>query len=488
MKNILTLTLSVLITVLAACGGGTSNAPPVNNAPPPVGGIGRTGLISLGPISTFGSVVVNGIRYDTSNATFTIDDAPGSESDLSVGQIVTVRGSIDDNLENAEADEVSFDDNVEGPVQSIDLTLDQLVVMGQLVLVGPDTSFDDSISPASLEGLSVGDIVEVSGLVAADGSISATRIELKPVGSDFEVHGTVSNLNPGGNMLFSINALVVDYSTATLDNFPGGQISEGDFVEAKGSLLNAAGRLVATSVELETVGIIGDEGERVEVEGFITRFVSAQDFDVSGVPITTNGATQFEGGTAADLGLNIKVEVEGDLDANNLLVAEKVDIRRARAVRATALLDSVDAANNSMIMLGITVSVDELTRLEDGSNAAVRPLTVSDLNAGDYLEVRGDEFPAGSGQILAGRIKREDPEVDTILQGFVESVTGTDITILGVTIDTSSAIVFRDVDDSVLTSAQFFALAGINSLVKATGTESLPTTITATEVELEFEN
>ena len=488
MKNILTFVLSVLIVVLAACGGGSSNAPPANNAPPPVGGIGRTGLISLGPITTFGSVVVNGVRYDTSGATFTIDDSPGSESDLSVGQIITVKGSIDDNLENAEADEVSFDDNVEGPIQSIDLALSQLVVLGQLVLVGPDTSFDDSISPASLEGLSVGDIVEVSGLVAADGSISATRIELKPVGLEFEVHGTVSNLNPGGNLLFSINALVVDYSTATLDNFPGGQITEGDFVEAKGNLLNASGQLVAISVELENMGVVGDVGTRMEIEGFITRFVSAQDFDVAATPVTTNSATQFEGGTAADLGLNIKVEVEGDIDANNILVAEKVDIRRARAVRATALLDSVDAANDSMVMLGITVNVDELTRLEDGSNADVRPLTVNDLNAGDYLEVRGDEFPAGSGQILAGRVKREDPEVETILQGFVESVNGSDIIILGVTIDTSSAVIFRDVDDSVLTSAQFFALVGVNSLVKANGVESSATTITASELELEFEN
>ena len=36
-----------------------------------------------------------------------------------------------------------------------------------LVLIGADTSFDDNISPASLDGLSVGEIVEVSGFFTA---------------------------------------------------------------------------------------------------------------------------------------------------------------------------------------------------------------------------------------------------------------------------------------------------------------------------------
>ena len=56
------------------------------------------------------------------------------------------------------------------------------------------------------------------------------------------------------------------------------------------------------------------------------------------------------------VGLN--VEVEGDIDANDILVATKVDIRRAKAVRATAVIDSVDGANDSIVLLGITVNVE----------------------------------------------------------------------------------------------------------------------------------
>ncbi|MEQ9560939.1 MAG: DUF5666 domain-containing protein [Woeseiaceae bacterium] len=485
MKTLSTILTTLSVLLLAACGGSSNDDSPGNNAPPTVGGIGRTG-VAFGSISTFGSVVVNGVRYDTSSATVTVDDSPGSESDLRVGQVVLIKGEVDSNQTTGTADEIRFDENVKGPVQSINAAASQLVVMGQTVFVGPDTSFDDNIQPASLDGLVAGDIVEVSGLTMADGSIAATRIEKKPVGTAFEVRGLVSSLD-SANSRFSINALVVDYSAAVLDNFPGGQISNGDFVEAKGTALDGNGALTASRVEFEDGAISGVSGDYVEIEGFITRFVSAQDFDVNGVGVITNGSTVFEGGVAADLGLNVKVEVEGTLNANSVIVAEKVDIRRAKTVRVTALVDSVNSAGNSLVMLGITFSVDALTRLEDKSDADIEPLTIGDLNVGDYLEIRGSEFPAGSGQVVAAILEREDVDSRTILQGFVETAADPTFTILGVTVTTNGSTVFRDTDDSTISAAEFFSRLSAGSLVKARGTETSSTAITADEVEFELE-
>ncbi len=409
MKNIKLIILGFILAFAAGCGGSDGGTPIVNPpAPPPVGGIGRTG-IAMGPISTFGSVVVNGVRYDTSSAVFTVNGLSGSQDDLSVGQVITVSGTIDDNGIDGDADEVNFDDNVKGPIQSIDLALSQIVVLGQTVLINSETSFDDSISPASIDGIRISDIVEVSGLVDAAGRITATRIELKPAGTEFEVLGIVSG-HDMANFLFNINNLVVDYNGATLDNFSGGQISDGDLVEAKGMSLNIDGELDARRVELKNAIPDVADGVHVEIQGFITRFASAQDFDITGLPVTTTASTVYEGGIEGDLALNIKVEVEGDVNSSGVLVATKVDIRRAKAVRATANVDSVNAAANSLVMLGISVSVDALTRLEDKSSADVRPLTLAEINAGDYVEVRGSEFPAGSGDILATILERDDAD------------------------------------------------------------------------------
>ena len=478
--------IALTLAFVIGCSGGSnsdSDTPPP--PPPPVNGISGIG-VAVGPISTFGSIVVNGVPYDTAGATFTIDGSPAIESDLSVGQMVLVRGTIDSELSTGTATSVVSDDSVKGPIESIDAVLNQLTVLGQLVLIGADTSFDDNISPASLDGLSVGEIVEVSGFFTADGRIAASRIEKKAAGTPFEVHGTVSGLD-AVTTVFSINDLVVNYSAASLDDFPNGEISEGDFVEAKGPSLNSNGELAATIVELENFGVIGDEGTHVEIEGFITRFVSSTDFDVSGLPVTTDNGTVFEGGVAGDLGLNIKVEVEGELDANGVLVADKVEIRRSKAVRSTAVVDSVDASSDSLVMLTITFTTDSLTRFEDKTDIDVSPLTINDINAGDYLEIRGTEFPAASGQVLATILEREDLDSRTELQGFVSSVAApSSLTILGVTIDTGAAV-FRDVNDSVISASEFFNLVDVDTLVKATGTETGDATIVATEVELESE-
>jgi len=478
----------MLISGLTACGGGGGAAPaptPPPPAPPPTGGISGNG-IAIGPINTFGSIVVNGVHYDTSTATFTIDGSAAIESDLKVGDVVFLTGTIDSNGTTGTADTVISDDSVKGPIDSIDLVASQLVVLGQTVLVRPETSFDDTLTPASIDGLSVGMIIEVSGQIDANGNVLATRIEPKPPGTQFEVHGTVSAHN-AATFMFSLNNLVVDYSGAMLNDFPAGVINDGDFVEAKGAGLGATGELIATIVELENNAISGDDGTHVEIEGFITRFVSATDFDVSGNPVTTNGTTVFEGGVAGDLGLNIKVEVEGALDANGLLVADKVDIRRSKAVRSVALVDSVDAAAGSLVMLGITFTTDALTRFEDKSSADVRPLTINDLNTGDYLEIRGAEFPSGSGQVLATILERDDVDTRTELQGFVTTVAQPSLTILGVTITTDGATVFRDINNVAISATDFFNQVAPDSLVKARGTETGDTTILAEEVQFELE-
>lgn len=474
---------------IAACGGGSSGNGPVL-APPgggPIGGITRTGrAFAVGPVTNFGSVVVNGVTYDTSSAAFTVDGNVATQADLAVGDVVFIQGSIDDNNLNASASSISFDDNVEGPVSSVDNVNRSIVVLGQTVFVTADTSFDDSC-PATLDGLLTVPAVEVSGLVSSDGSVSATRIECKPALGELEVTGVVSSLN---GSTFMINALVVDYTSvpAVLDNFPSGSISEGDPVEAKGISLGSNGELLATRVEFKGAGFGQNEGDHIEVEGFITRFVSATDFDVSGIPVTSGSSTIFEDGTAADLGLNVKVEVEGEFDAGGVLVATKIQIKRAKSVRVTALIDSV--ATDSFVLLGITIRTDALTRFEDKSNQDRDPLTIGDLAAGNYVEIRGQELPAGSGEILATILEREDVDSETILQGFVQAggVARPTLTVLDVTIETNALTVFRDEADAVIANADdFWAQVTEGTLVKAKGLESSSQTIVAEEVELELE-
>ena len=481
---------------IAACGGGgggSSAAPPPTASPPPppppppTGGIVRTGIaFAVGPITGFGSVIVNGISYDTSGATVLKDGSAASQDDLAVGQVIVIQGTIDDDNTNAAAETIVFEDNVEGPVQSVDDANDILIVLGQTVRLGPGTSVDDSC-PAALADFLAVPAVEVSGSVRADGSIDATRVECRSaLPLEFEVTGAVSNLDATAST-FNINDLVVDFALASIDNFPGGSISNGDPVEAKGgTTLGPGGELVATRVEYKGARFAENEGDHAEIEGFITRFASATDFDVAGIPVTTSDETQFEGGTAADLGLNLKVEAEGEFDSAGILNATKIDIKTSTNVRVTGLIDAVEG--DVVTVLGISINTDPLTtRFEDKTDADVDPLRVGNLAVNDYIEARGQELPPG--EISAFIVERDDADPRTELRGFVESggVDRPTLTVLGVTIETNSGTVFRDATGAVLGADAFWDAVSEGSLVNVDGSESAATTILAEEVELEME-
>jgi hypothetical protein len=497
--------LIVAILTAAGCGGssggGDSVSPPPPPPPPPSGGIIRTGVaVGAGPITGFGSIIVNGITYDTSGATFTRDDNPSTQEDFKVGETVIVKGTIDDDNTNAVAESVELDELVKGPVSAV--AGSQITAMGQTINAGASTSIDNNCN-ASLADLSplLGVFaVEVYGAADGAGVITATRIECKTaadfVNDEFEVNGIVSSHN-AGNMTFMINGLEVDYSGAlSIDNFPGGQINDGDPVEAEGPPGNfddtgATPLLSATKVEYKGGALGGDEGDHYEVEGFITDFASAMQFNLKVgtlvIAVTTTGSTVYEGGSATDLGNNLKIEAEGELDADNNLVATKIEIKTSTNVRVVGLVDGVQG--DVITILGIPVNTNVTTTRFEDKRDDVDPFRVGDIVTGDFVEARGQEQPEG--EITAFLIERDDADPDSELRGFVEDgsvVTFEQFVILGVTIDATSVSAYRDENNVPITAQAFWSAVGTGGvIVDVKGTETGDTALQASELELEME-
>ncbi len=459
---------------LVACGGGGDSVAGIDG----LGNPGRSAVVSKGTITGFGSVIVNGVTYDTSNATFDIDGVAGAESDLAVGQVVTIRGTTDANGNDPRADEVIYADLVEGPVESVNVAAASFVVLGQTVLTNGDTAFEDDFNPRSIAGVSPGDIVEVSGFPNGNGEILATYVDLEDSPGDFEVTGIVANLD-GGNLTFEINGLVIDYSGASLSDFPNGAPENGQRVEAEGNLDSGSGRFVATSVEFEGDDDLGaSSGDDVEIEGLITRFVSATDFDVNGTPVTTNASTSFSDGSAADLALNVAVEVEGEVNSSGVVVADSIDFEQEGTLELRGAVEST--TTNSVTLLGVTATVTASTAFDDQSGSAMSPFGLSDLNVGDYVEVRG--FDDGGTLTLTGLV-REDDTGDSGLQGPVTAVNDPDFTALGVTVTTTVDTGFQDADENDIDAATFFSTA-LNETVEVEG-DYAGGVLTADEVEIQ---
>lgn len=495
--------LLVAVMTAAGCGGssggdGVSPPPP----PPPLGGIIRTGVaVSAGPITGFGSVIVNGVRYETTNdTTFTRDDNPSSQEDFKVGETVIVKGTIDDDNSNAVAETVELDELVKGPVSAS--AGSELTVMGQTVLVDAGTSIDNvcGISQDNVTPMLDAFAVEVFGLVDSAGVISATRIECKVaadfIDDEFEVNGVVSNHN-AGDMTFMINGLQVDYSSAaSIDDLPGGQINDGDPVEAKGPPANYDDRsaipvLTATRVEYKGNRLDGNEGDHFEVDGFISDFVSASEFNLRVgtlvIGVTTTGSTDYEGGSAADLGNNLKVEIEGELNSSDVVLATRIDIKTSTNVRVAGLVDGV--AGDVVTILGVAVNTGlTTTRFEDKRDGR-DPFRISDIVAGDYVEARGQEQPEG--EITAFLVERDQDNGVTELRGFVEDgsvVPFEQFVILGVTVDATSVSSYRDQGEASITADAFWSAVGTGGvLVDVNGTETVDSELQASELQLEME-
>lgn len=306
---------ALVLLVCAACGTGSSG-------PSAGGGVGGTG-ISYGKITGFGSVFVNGIEFDSTNAAITLDGATGSEDDLLIGMVVTVRGEIASTTAGT-ADSIKFDDNVEGPIDFIEAASNLFSVLDIPVLVEGETLFTDGKDLTTLEA---GNVVEVSGFTDSSGTVHATLVRYKtesfiPDSGEIEVKGLISDL---GADMFSLGSVKVNYATAEIENVPGGALSEGLYVEVRSAHGFEGDTLIASRIEGIETALSTEEGDELQVEGFVTAVDSATDFEISGQPVRISPQTQFENGAAGDIALNVRLEAEGQLDASGVLIADEVE-------------------------------------------------------------------------------------------------------------------------------------------------------------------
>jgi len=498
--------LALCALTLSACGGGGGGGanppPPPPPPPPPSGGIVRTGVaIAVGEITGFGSIIVNGVRYDTTGTAFIRDDNPSQEDLFKLGHMVVIKGTIDDDNTNAKADTAEVEETVEAPATDVDTGLNTFRVLGQDVQYRlGETLIDDNCGTTSdisvLPGFAA---VEVFGPYSDTGVIQATRIECKALVDDYEINGVVSNHDANAKT-FNINALQVDYSVAAVNDFPtAGMINDGDPVEVKGGkdFTDGTPPVFRPTVKVEFKGnrFGENEGDHLEIEGFITDLATDPvSFKVIGITVTTDTNTTYEGGTAGQLVNNLKVEVEGEWTSENSILATKIEFKNAKNVRVAGLVDSFDGDLGTFVILGINVTTNELVTRFDDKTGEFDPFRVANMDVGNYVEARGQEPRAGEpGDLAALIVERDNKDItDTELRGFIDSggvnQTGNTLTILGVTVDVSTAILRDSSGLPFANRDDFWAAVDVGTLIDVNGTETDVKAMRADEVKIEAED
>jgi hypothetical protein len=462
--------------VLLSCGGGGGDTALSGINGGGIAGINGGG-IAVGPVTGFGSVFVNGIEFSTTSSTITVEGASASESQLKIGQMVEVRGTINASAGTGSATSIAANDQYEGPVQSIDVPGLSFTLLGNVVRVTGATVFDNRFATPALAGLAVGQWVEVNGLRNSAGEVVATRIEPRAASGEIELNGTISLLDTTART-FRLGNSSVNYASAPTVT---GTLANGACAEVKGTTFSGTS-LTATRVEVKNCTVSSSNNDSGEIEGFVTRFASATDFDVGTQKVTTTATTSYSGGVAGDLVLNKRIEVEGTFNASSILVASKIAFKTDTTTRFQGTVDALNATNKTLTIFGVTISTSSATSYEDDSSANARPFGFAQLRTGDYLELRGAE---GTAPLTAAATIVERRNLDTRreLQSTARNAVLPNFTLVGVTVTTTGATEFRDLNGTTITQAQFFSQAPGRG-VKVRGTFN-GTAFAATRAELE---
>jgi len=483
---------------MTSCGGGVGTTAG--------GGSGGTGI---GPVAGFGSVIVNGVRYDDTgidNTNF-FDGRGRTKAGLMAGMMVAITGTI--NGASRTADNITVLRHVDGPMDDngVDLATNGLKVLGQDILVDTSTVFGNGVTNLAdlrtLQGANVNHPeLEVHGSADNNGVIRSTFIHVwsgdRIAGRDVQVRGTVAGLATAAKTL-SIGRKTVDFSGVP-GGLPAGVIA-GSFVEAKGTLRPSDNVLLAVFVKLEDATGGQPSGSRTEVEGYVnfvlTPNASFELIGPNGVQTVTwtTGTTVFTGGTGADIRAGVKVEVEGTRKAGGALAATKIAIRRGSNIKFETTVTNPQPS--SLTLFGITVKVNALTRYKDSSSIDLKTFGQANIRAGDALDVSASlDNTTVPASIIATRVERVDAIAGDrhILQGRVGNPTTLPtLTLMGVTvITTATGTVFLQADGTPFPGATpvdrqiafFIAVTPGQTIVKARGQFSLGGFL-ANEIQIE---
>jgi hypothetical protein len=327
-NNTIHLSLGFMALLLAACGSGPKTAG--------IEGSGvvtpASGVVAIGAITQFGSIFVNGTEYALTGANIQIDGQMAAESDLKLGQVVTVIAS-DTTARTAKSVAVSI--AVAGLISAVDPTNNRFTVLGQTIAIDAATQIAGKIDAQALGGLAVGNDVEITGFADSSAALFARSIQPRRQATPLRVTGRVTHLDSATHRM-QINGETVDYTTASLTGFSGHSLDSAT-VQISGDLVDSSGALHATTVAYVDARIPGAAGDKADLQGWVTRFVSETDFDVDGHPMTTTTATVMEGPWDKNVSvvrLDAFVHVTGTVIAGGVVQASEITTNNSIALGA----------------------------------------------------------------------------------------------------------------------------------------------------------
>lgn len=375
--------------LLVACGGGGGGD---GAAAATTSTLAKT---TTGTISGFGSVIVNGVRFDDSSAIVVgDDDAASSNGELKLGMEVEIQSDKDSN----QASRIAYGSALLGPVNSVNTGTSTLVVLGQTVRVNSSTVFGTDLV-GGLSAVKVGSVVNVHGLFdASTGTTVATRVDVTPNAPVYRLRGLVSKLDTTA-MTLNLGGQPVSYKALSATDAPQG-LANGKVFRAKLDTTQVNGYWVAR--RLKSAEPHEENQHEADKSGFITEFTSATSFKVNGMTVDASKASFPDGKDSLKLGT--RVEIQGTV-VNGVLVATKVEVEseqkeRDRGFELHGAISALNTTAKTFVLRTVMVSYSGTVTYQGG--------TAADLTGPKAAKVEVKGVMSADGTVLnATRIQFE---------------------------------------------------------------------------------
>ena len=405
----------LMLAVLSGCSGGESGT-----------GV-QPEQTTVGEITGFGSIIVNGIHFETDQIELieVDDDDTAVETDLEVGMVVRVIGTVSADGTTGVARQVLMSTAVEGLVFQNNFGVDQTInVMGQTINITNDTHFNSSIvAIAGFDDLVANQTsVEVHGYTDGLGEFFATMVNVvqnNGVAPEVKLLGRIQNLARVDDLSgsFDIGGISVDYIVNNPTSFDDGlqalDLVNDMYIEVESENYTGTGDVLAT--EIESADLNESEGSGYELEGIVTDItnIGINEFSLNGQRVLFDPMTVvFEGGDVSDIQLDTELEVEG-VYSNGALQAHEISFHVESDMELTGIVDSVISGDTLRIldsdtMTLIDITVNELTSYEDEVDETNQYFSFDDITQGMNLKVKY-YVDVDSMQNIATQVDRTGP-------------------------------------------------------------------------------
>jgi len=458
--KVYSLILILMLYLLTGCGGIRGSGGTIEEEPTT-----KTNKIFKGKVSQINSstqeIIVNGVEISLNGAQIYRNSSLIENGGLRVGQIASVETGSSKRGKFS-AIKIDIEDQVQGPIESINLEENTITILGQKIHISSATSFTQK----SLKTLKINYYMAVFGYKDEKGVLEATLIEFlgdifKPTTDTVKISGEVSSvdLDSGTIVVEGVEIMVGDTEIQTIKIGDNLSLNGLTMNQQNPTILQTAESITNIQSEVKTY----DLNREIVLEGLPVKITERNMFTLNGYQITV--PVELMDAESISSVADRKLIISGIFIAEKEVLADSIRVEQAKNFEFRGILKTTNVENeisifNKTILINIYTSIDfNLKQLVEDTNKGV---TSQVVYAKGYVNSEGKMIAT------VVSVNPDEKEQYEFIKGKIESIENEALMISGISIRLNNFIIYLN-DDRRVNVSELLELIAVGDQVEVFG-------------------